>query len=116
MYHLYIYKALVTKVYDGDTITVDIDLGMGIWFRGQKIRLEGINTPEIRGEEREHGLVSRNWLRNKILNKEIIIRTTKDKKGKYGRWIGEIWFNNEGVFENINSLLVSLGMAEEVEY
>jgi micrococcal nuclease len=116
MYDLYVYKALITKVYDGDTVTADIDLGMGIWFRGQKIRLEGIDAPEVRGEEREYGLISRDWLRDKVLNKEVIIRTTKDKKGKYGRWIGEIWTNNEGMYENINALLVSLGMAEEAEY
>lgn len=28
--HLYHYRAQVTDVYDGDTCTMDIDLGMGI--------------------------------------------------------------------------------------
>ena len=112
MDYLYHYKAVVVGVYDGDSITVDIDLGMGIWFRGQKIRLAYINTPEVRGNEREEGLKSRDWLRNKILGEEIIIKTIKDKKGKYGRWIGEIWFNEE----NINELLVENGMAYKVEY
>ena len=51
----YIYKAEVVSVYDGDTITVDIDLGFNVVLRKQKIRLGGINTPEIRGEEREEG-------------------------------------------------------------
>ena len=49
---MYEYKATVTKVYDGDTITVDFDLGFGILIRKQKIRLLGINTPEVRGPER----------------------------------------------------------------
>lgn len=88
---MYEYKAYVTSVYDGDTITVDIELGFGIVVRKQKIRLAGINTPEIRGEEREAGLVSRDVLREKILHKNIIINTFKDAKGKYGRYIGVIY-------------------------
>jgi hypothetical protein len=34
---LYFYRANVVSVYDGDTITADIDLGMKIWLRGEKI-------------------------------------------------------------------------------
>jgi len=40
---MYTYEALVTGVYDGDTITVDMDLGFGVAFRKQKIRLANIN-------------------------------------------------------------------------
>ncbi len=109
---LYHYRTLVAGVYDGDSITVDIDLGLGVWMTNQKIRLANINTPELRGDEREDGLVARDWLRDKILGEEIILRTIKDKKGKYGRWLGEIW--HEEV--NINEQLVELGMAKEVEY
>jgi hypothetical protein len=35
----YIYKAIVTKVYDGDTFTVGIDLGFYIAYNEQVIRL-----------------------------------------------------------------------------
>ena len=106
---MYEYKAYVTKVYDGDTITVDIDLGFDILFKGQKIRLSRINTPEIRGEERPEGLKSRDALREKILGKQIILRTEKDKRGKYGRWLGEIWIEEECV----NDWLLKEGLAEE---
>ena len=75
---LYNYNAVVTEVYDGDTITVDIDLGLHTWIRGEKIRFSRINAPELRGEERSKGLISRDYLRNLILNKEIIIETIKD--------------------------------------
>ena len=106
---MYEYRAYVRKVYDGDTITVDIDLGFGIVIQGQKIRLLKINTPEIRGAEREAGLRSRNALREKISGKWIIIKTEKDKKGKYGRWLGEIWLDDV----NINDWLLTEGYAEE---
>jgi micrococcal nuclease len=90
---MYEYRAFVRKVYDGDTITVDFDLGFDILLKNQKIRLARINTPEVRGEERPEGLRSRDVLREKISNKWVTIKTKKDKKGKYGRWLGEVWID-----------------------
>jgi micrococcal nuclease len=112
MTNLYYYKANVIKVYDGDTVTVDIDLGMGVWLHKKNIRLFGIDAPEMRGPEKEEGKKSRDWLREKILGKEIILKTVKDKTGKYGRIIGEIWFEHE----NINDLLVENGLAKTAVY
>ena len=105
---MYEYRATVTKVYDGDTITVDFDLGFGILIRKQKIRLLGINTPEVRGPEKPQGIISRNALRQRILGKEVIIKTSKDKKGKYGRWLGEVFMEEE----NINQWLITEGYAK----
>ena len=79
------YKAIVTAVYDADTITVDIDLGFHIWSRGEKIRLFGINAPEVRGIERPQGLKSRDWLRERILDKEIVLKTHKSLTQKFFR-------------------------------
>ena len=113
---MYEYNANVTGVYDGDSITVDIDLGFGIWMKKQKIRLVGINTPELRGEERESGLAARDFLREQILNKSVILKTYKDSKGKYGRWLAEVWLP-ENLLDlspplNINELLITEGHAE----
>ena len=60
--HLFYYRALVKYVYDGDTITTDIDLGMHAWIHDEKIRLSQINTPKLKGDEREKGLKSRDYL------------------------------------------------------
>lgn len=105
---MYEYNAHVVKVYDGDTITVDIDLGLGVWLRGQKIRLAGINTPELKGDKREYGLASRDALRESILDKDIRLKTYKDKQGKYGRWIADVYFR--GTF--VNEWLLEEGYAE----
>lgn len=91
---MYEYRAFVRKIYDGDTITVDIDLGFDVVLKDQKIRLVRINAPEVRGKERPEGLKSRDALRSKIGNKWVKIKTQKDKKGKYGRWLGEIWLED----------------------
>ncbi|MEM9214065.1 MAG: hypothetical protein AAGD25_06925 [Cyanobacteria bacterium P01_F01_bin.150] len=58
----YRYRAIATKIYDGDTITVDVDLGFHTWQKSIKLRLIGINTPELRGPERLKGIDSRNKL------------------------------------------------------
>jgi len=106
---LYTYRAFVRKVYDGDTVTVDVDLGWSVVLKAQKIRLVRINAPEVRGEQRTEGLKSRDALRDKIGNKWVKIKTEKDKKGKFGRWLGEIWLEDECV----NDWLLKEGHAEE---
>lgn len=114
---LYTYKANVTDVYDGDTITVDIDLGLSTWIKGEKVRLYRIDTPEIRGDERPQGLIARDYLRSLILDKEIVLQTVKDKREKYGRYLGEIWLLDEnGQYININDKLIEEGHAELYMY
>jgi micrococcal nuclease len=58
---MYTYRAKIISVYDGDTVTALVDLGFGITNK-IKIRLKGINTPEVRGAERPEGIVSRDYL------------------------------------------------------
>lgn len=110
---LYHYRAIVRSVYDGDTCTVDIDLGMNTWAHGEKLRFYRIDTPELRGEEREQGLVVRDFVREKIDGKEIVIQTIKDNKGKYGRYLAEIWMiEPDGQYVNLNDLLLEMNYAE----
>lgn len=114
---LYHYKAFVTSVYDGDTCTVDIDLGLHTWVKSEKLRLARIDAPELKGKTRNRGLASRDYLRNLILNKEIFIETIKDAKEKYGRYLAEIWLRNQnGKLLNINDDLVKHGFAVYRKY
>lgn len=91
---LYTYKAKVIDVYDGDTITCEVDCGFNIKHT-IKVRLAQIDTPEIRGEERQEGLKVRDIVREIILNKEIYLQTAKDKTGKYGRYLGTVYVYHE---------------------
>lgn len=113
---LYFYRARVVSVYDGDTCTVDIDLGLKMWVHREKIRLNRIDTPEMRGPEKEHGKRSRDFLRGLILRREIMLQTLKDVQGKYGRYLGEIWLENENGWHNINDLMVQNGFAVYKKY
>lgn len=105
---MYKYKAYVESIYDGDTITCEVDLGFKITVK-KKIRLYGINTPEVRGEEKTMGKKVRDYLRSLILHKEIILETVKDKTGKYGRYLATVHYNGM----NVNNHLLELGYAEE---
>lgn len=103
----YTYRATVTGVYDGDTITVDLDLGLNTWLHSQTIRLARINAAELKGSNKLKGQAARDWLRRRLLNQSIIVQTIKDKKEIYGRWLGEVW--QAGV--NLNDEMLSKGIA-----
>ena len=51
-----------------------------------------------------------------IDGREIIIETLKDRRGKYGRYLAEIWIGQEGVWLNVNDALVATGHAVYQEY
>lgn len=113
----YHYRAVIKSVYDGDTCTADIDLGLHIWAHDEKLRLYGINAPELRGDERPEGLKARDYLRSMIDGREVMIQTIKDKKGKYGRYLARIWLKDEaGNWADVNKQMVDAGHAVYKEY
>ena len=50
------YHARVKQVVDGDTIVVDIDLGFDVVLANQKVRFNGIDTPESRTADKVESL------------------------------------------------------------
>jgi len=106
----YSYFGVVTSVYDGDTITATLQLGFGISYE-MKLRLLGIDTKEIRNknlEEKRLAIKTRDFVREKILNKKVKIKTYK--KGKYGRYLVDV-FLDDGTL--LNNLLIKKGYAKE---
>ena len=93
----------VTKVVDGDTIDVDIDLGFNISY-SQRVRLAGIDTPESRTSDKE-------YLKYKLKDaKIVIIKTEKpDSSEKYGRILG--WLYVDGNTVSVNDQMIEEGYA-----
>ena len=85
--------------YDGDTCTS---------FKGEKIRLACIDTPELKGKYANPipAKLARDFLNDLIAKKEVSIRRiTKDR---YGRTVAELF--KDGV--NIQELIVKQGFGE----
>ena len=103
--------AKCVEVYDGDTITVVICFDLTNKFLKFKVRLLGIDTPEIRTRdklEKKRGFEARDYLRSLILNKLIYLKC--GKFDKYGRLLGTVLSIND--HKNINDLLIDGGYAE----
>jgi micrococcal nuclease len=103
----------VTKVVDGDTIDVVIDLGFDIMF-SSRVRLAGIDTPESRTTDKAEkalGLESKEYLKKNLKDaKPIVIKTEKmNSSEKYGRILGWLYINGET--ESINDKMINDGYA-----
>ena len=87
------YKCIIRRVVDGDTVDVDIDLGFDTWIHNERVRLYGIDTPESRTrdlEEKKAGLFAKDVVLHYLPEgSKQVLRTHKDKVGKYGRVLGE---------------------------
>ena len=81
MYIPFTYKAEVTRVVDGDTIDVELDLGFSILMRA-RVRLLGIDTPESRTrdlEEKKFGLAAKDYLKHWIEEQEYVMIESTEK-------------------------------------
>ena len=101
----------VTKIVDGDTIDVLLDMGFDILYL-QRVRLFGIDTPESRTrdkEEKKYGLLSKYFLKEALSKgKKITIKTYKgDETGKFGRILGDVWIDGK----SINQIMCDKGYA-----
>ena len=89
---MYRYNVTVTRIVDGDTVDVDIDLGFGMVYKKQRVRMMGIDTPESRTtnlEEKFYGKQSKYFLTN--LLKDNQVELVSHDKGKFGRILGELF-------------------------
>jgi micrococcal nuclease len=111
MFEYYVKK--VTRVVDGDTIDVDIDLGFDISF-SSRVRLAGIDTPESRTTDKEEkalGLEAKAYVKSQIDSaKSVVIKTEKmDSSEKYGRILG--WVFLDGSDLSLNEKMIKDGYA-----
>jgi len=105
---MYTYTAKVEKIVDGDTIDVNVDLGFAT-FRKERLRFARINAWETRGAEKEQGKLAKARVIELIpVGTTITIKTFRDKKGKYGRYIAEIIIEDG---KNLNDILLNEGHA-----
>ena len=107
---MYEYRCKVVKIIDGDTVDVDIDLGFGVWLKKERIRMFGIDTPESRTrdlEEKKYGNAAKEFITGMLSDEGgIVLKTRKDKEGKYGRILGELWRTTDFADKSINDYMI----------
>ena len=109
---------IVIKVYDGDTITIASRLDgvkCGPLYRFS-VRLNGIDTPEMKGgdggeSEKAVAILARDWLSSEILNKRVVLRDVKTEK--YGRLLAEVWDKDGKI--NFNKRMIEKRFAVEYD-
>jgi len=82
----------VISVYDGDTFRVNIDSLPPIVGKNIAIRVNGVDTPEIRGKcqyEKNLALKARDFVRGKLDNAKEI-KLTNLQRGKYFRVVANV--------------------------
>ena len=107
----------ITKVLDGDTIDVLIDLGFDL-YKKERVRIAGVDTPEKRTrdlEEKALGIDATNWLKDKLDGAisgadDLVIRTELvGGVGKYGRLLGWLYIGDSTV--SLNEQMIEEGYA-----
>jgi micrococcal nuclease len=88
-------KGKVIKVYDGDTITIVTKLYSNEPIYQFQIRINGIDTAEIKGTTeniKKMSEIAKNKLSNLILNKIILLKNLS--YDKYGRILADIYIDD----------------------
>ena len=129
MSRIHIYQAQIVKVIDGDTLDLMIDQGFGN-FTQQRMRLYGINAPEMRtnaGRDLREGLRFLYLPGSSVVVQSIEAPKSKQFRDKYGRYLAIIhdaWpiaprsiSNGEKILEvaplSLNAKLIGDGLVRE---
>ncbi|MEI7013846.1 DUF1016 N-terminal domain-containing protein [Leptospira licerasiae] len=88
---LFTFKAFLEKVVDGDTLSVNIDLGFHVFIR-QRLRLRGLDAPELGTKK---GIASKNFVESELENCPFLLIKTYGND-KYDRYLVDvIYLKNE---------------------
>jgi len=93
---MYEYLAKPVRVIDGDTIVVDIDLGLKQWSHSVHLRVKDLWCPETRTkdeEEKVRGLAAKEYLEEMLEGQERV--KVKTYKASFDRYVADIWILGE---------------------
>jgi len=99
-------KGMVTAVYDGDTIKVRFQDG-----RERKVRLIGVDSPEI-GDDREEvrmmGYAAKRFSFHRLYRQPVRLTYDWEHEDKYGRLLAYVWLEKHFLF---NEFIIREGYA-----
>jgi len=116
---MYLYKARVDRIIDGDTFEATLDLGFGI-STTQVFRVDDLDTPEIfkpkNEAEKQHGLDALKYAEKLLLfpdNKFHLVIKSKKRPQIYGRFSAVITLPNGDDFAE---QMISQGFSKKQQY
>lgn len=105
--------AAVTRVIDGDTYDMRIDLGFDIYAL-KRVRLLGVDTPELRRRaERARALAAKAYVESRVTGK--IVRICATKRDSFGRWLADVYYLSGGLEVDLATDLLASGHARRYE-
>lgn len=107
---LYQYRAVCLRIIDGDTVEMEIDLGMNIKWRGN-CRLAGINAKEMNAfdpVDKAKAQAAKNWLLKNCPDWLLIDSKDLDK---YGRPI-VVMYDERSPGKSINDQMLELHLVD----
>ncbi len=116
--NIFVFPARLILSLDGDTPDLMVDQGFDTW-RKIRVRLRGINTPELHGPNHELALKGKDFLQETLGPLERFLVKTY-KTDSFGRFIGDIlyhpvWTDLDKIFREgiyLNAQLIQMGLAK----
>jgi micrococcal nuclease len=103
-------RGTVTKVTDGDTVRVEID------GEEQKVRLIGIDTPEVFGGKECYGEEASNVSKQLLEGRTVYLQKDISETDDFGRLLRYVYVEQEGNLLDFNAFLVGEGYAFSAVY
>ncbi|MDO5712962.1 MAG: thermonuclease family protein [Tissierellia bacterium] len=91
----------ITRVIDGDTVVVD---------NNEKVRIIGMNTPEVGKRTEPYGEEAKEFATHILLGKDVYLEKDVSDRDKYGRLLRHIWLKDpkKGILEEDNYGAIAL--------
>ncbi|MDD9932245.1 MAG: DUF1016 N-terminal domain-containing protein [Myxococcales bacterium] len=113
----HVYAVEVTRVIDGDTVVLEIDLGFDV-IRRQKMRLAGVNTEPA---STEAGRTAARFVRKRLASAETMAVKTVRKEDVHGRYVGHLFYSTtpatvDATFregKHLNAELITRGLGSK---
>lgn len=95
----YVFWAEMDRVVDGNTLSLNLDLGFGVWVHKQSIALLAADGTIPQDEAaRQMDQARAKKLRELLAEStDIVVRTIRDKETKPPRYLATIWADGESV-------------------
>ena len=113
----YVYRAVVQRVVDGDSLILRLDLGFQVW-KEQRVRLQHVDAPPV---DEAKGYAAFEYVRDQLARVPFVIVRTH-KIDIYGRYVGDVFYSfsstdADEIFKSgryLNQELLDQGLAKRI--